>query len=152
MYQAPNTDYGTADAWFGAASQNTAATISTSWGESEIVNEAIAEAGIESATYGGIYDEAGLEMAAQGQSAFDASGDSGAYDDVADPRLHRPVGRQPGRQPVGHRGRRHDQSPAQIPLVRSNGEVNATVQHHGPAAWAWDYLWPYYYVFAYTAR
>ena len=84
VYQAPNTDYGSADAWFGAASQNLAATISTSWGESEILNEAIAANKTEAATYGGIFDEAGLEMAAQGQSAFDASGDAGAYDDAMD--------------------------------------------------------------------
>ncbi|HEY2077631.1 MAG TPA: protease pro-enzyme activation domain-containing protein, partial [Streptosporangiaceae bacterium] len=64
VYQAPNTDYGSADAWFGAASQNVAGTISTSWGESEILNEAIAANKTEAATYGGIFDEAGLEMAA----------------------------------------------------------------------------------------
>ncbi len=34
-YQAPNTDPGFADAFFTAASQNTASTVSTSWGESE---------------------------------------------------------------------------------------------------------------------
>ena len=36
-YQAPNTDPGFADAFFTAASQNTAGTVSTSWGESETV-------------------------------------------------------------------------------------------------------------------
>ena len=84
VYQAPNSDFGAADAWFTAASQNKAASVSTSWGESEILNEAIGADGLEAATYGGIFDEAGLEMAAQGQSAFDASGDLGAYDDAED--------------------------------------------------------------------
>ena len=34
-YQAPNTDFGFADGFFTAASQDTASTVSTSWGESE---------------------------------------------------------------------------------------------------------------------
>ena len=93
-YQAPNTDYGFADAFFSAASQNTASTVSTSWGESETILEAAILAGQEAATYNQAFDEAFLELAAQGQSAFDASGDAGAYDASRRPRHHQPVGRR----------------------------------------------------------
>ena len=79
-YQAPNTDPGFADSFFTAASQNAASTISTSWGESETILEALILAGQEAATYNAAFDEAFLEMAIQGQSGFDASGDAGAYD------------------------------------------------------------------------
>ena len=50
-YQAPNTDYGFADAFFTAASQNTADTVSTSWGVSETALVASILAGQEAATY-----------------------------------------------------------------------------------------------------
>jgi kumamolisin len=79
-YQAPNSDPGFADAFFAAASQNTADTLSTSWGEAETLVKALVLSGEETATYNAAFDEAFLELAAQGQSAFDASGDSGAYD------------------------------------------------------------------------
>ena len=39
-YQAPNTDYGFADAFFTAASQNLASDVSASWGESETILQA----------------------------------------------------------------------------------------------------------------
>ena len=78
-YQAPNTDFGFADAFFTAASQNTASTVSTSWGESETALEASILSGQEASTYAAAFDEAFLELAAQGQSAFDASADEGAY-------------------------------------------------------------------------
>src|SRR5580698_1163726 len=83
-YQAPNTDPGFADAFFTAASQNTASTVSTSWGESETYLESVILSGQEASTYVAAFDEAFLEFAAQGQSGFDASGDSGAYDASAD--------------------------------------------------------------------
>ena len=144
VYQAPNTDYGSADAWFGAASQNVAGTISTSWGESEILNEAIAAHQIEATTYGGIFDEAGLEMAAQGESAFDASGDSGAYDDVAD-------------VPTAYTELSVD-NPADSPWITSGGGTtnpgeiqlstgicpSATVTIPAQRAWGWDYLYPHF--------
>ena len=86
-YQAPNTDPGFADAFFTAASQNTASTISSSWGESETILAASILAGQEPATYLQAFNEAFLEMAAQGQSGFLSagdSGDSGAYDASGD--------------------------------------------------------------------
>jgi kumamolisin len=147
VYQAPNTDYGTADAWFSAASQNTAATISTSWGQSEIFNEAIAASRTESATFGGIYDEAGLEMAVQGQSAFDASGDSGAYDDVADPTPYTELSvDNPADSPWVTAGG-GTTNPGDIPLYDNNGDLAATVHIAAQRTWGWDYLFPYYYLF-----
>jgi kumamolisin len=148
VYQAPNTDYGTADAWFSAASQNSAGTISTSWGQSEIFNEAIAASRTESATFGGIYDEAGLEMAAQGQSAFDASGDSGAYDDVADPTPYTELSvDNPANSPwVTAAG--GTTNPGAIPLYDDQGDLAATVHIAAQRAWGWDWLFPYYYLFS----
>ena len=144
MYQAPNTDYGQADAWFTAASQNTAGSISTSWGESEILNEAIGANGTEAATYGGIFDEAGLEMAAQGQSAFDASGDAGAYDDAFDPptpytelSVDNPAN-SPWLTAAGG-----TTEAGQIPIANSLGKVS-DINIPAQRAWGWDYLWPYY--------
>ena len=147
VYQAPNTDYGTADAWFSAASQNSAGTISTSWGQSEIFNEAIAASRTESATFGGIYDEAGLEMAAQGQSAFDASGDSGAYDDLADPTPYTELSvDNPADSPwVTAAG--GTTNAGQIPLYDQQGDLT-TVDIAAQRTWGWDYLFPYYYLFS----
>jgi kumamolisin len=148
VYQAPNTDYGSADAWFGAASQNVAATISTSWGESEIYNEAIAANKTESATYGGIFDEAGLEMAAQGQSAFDASGDSGAYDDAGDlPTAYTELSvDNPADSPWITSGGGTTNS-GRIPLYDQDGDLADTVTIRSQRAWGWDYLYPYYPLF-----
>jgi kumamolisin len=148
VYQAPNTDFGTADAWFTAASQNRAATISTSWGESEILNEAIGANGTEAATYGGLFDEAGLEMAAQGQSAFDASGDAGAYDDAFDPTTYTELSvDNPANSPwltaaggTTNRG--------QIPIADSQGHVTL-INIAAQRAWGWDYLWPYFATLSY---
>jgi kumamolisin len=147
VYQAPNTDYGQADAWFGAASQNVAATVSTSWGESEILNEAIAAHQVEATTYGGIFDEAGLEMAAQGQSAFDAAGDSGAYDDAAD-------------FPTPYTELSVD-NPADSPWITSGGGTtnSGSIELYGDTVvtipeqrtWGWDYLYPYYALFTDSA-
>jgi kumamolisin len=68
VYQAPNTDAGYADAFFEAASQNVASSVSASWGESETyVAEAVAS-GEETSAYQAAFDEAFLEMAAQCQS------------------------------------------------------------------------------------
>jgi subtilase family serine protease len=84
IYQAPNTDPGFVDAFFTAAGSNVAASLSTSWGESETVVAAEVAAGQETAAYEAAFDEAFLELADQGQSVFDAAGDSGAYDDTAE--------------------------------------------------------------------
>jgi kumamolisin len=139
VYQAPNADYGVADAWFTAASQNTATAVSTSWGQSEILNEAIGANGTEAATYGGIYDEAGLEMAAQGQSAFDATGDSGAFDDADDATPYTELSVDNPADSPWITGAGGTTDPLKIP-ISSTVSITVTSQR----AWGWDYLWPYY--------
>jgi kumamolisin len=84
VYQAPNTDYGFADAFFAAASDNIASVVSTSWLESETYLQSSILAGQEAIGYAAAFDEAFLEMADQGQSGFAAAGDAGAYAAQAD--------------------------------------------------------------------
>jgi kumamolisin len=84
VYQAPNTDFGFVDAFFQAASDNVADSVSASWGESETYLQAATNSGVEDPNYTASFDEAFLELAAQGQSAFVSSGDEGAYGPARD--------------------------------------------------------------------
>ena len=71
VYEGPNTDTGVEDTYNQIATDNLAKSISTSWGEAE--NSAPASVrSSENAVF--------QQMAAQGQSIFAASGDSGAKD------------------------------------------------------------------------
>jgi kumamolisin len=137
-YQAPNTDYGFADAFFTAASQNVASGVSASWGSSETALQAEILSGTESAGYQQAFDEAFLELAAQGQSAFTSSGDAGAYtatEDLGTTNLS-----------VG--------TPADSPYITASGATSlpGTTYLSGPDGtatatttarriWGWDYLW-----------
>ncbi len=138
-YQAPNTDPGFVDSFFTAASQNTADTVSTSWGESETILEAAILSGQEASTYNQAFDEAFLELAAQGQSAFDAAGDAGAYS----------ASRDLGTTNLSVL------SNADSPYITAAGgttlpwtgtltgpDGSATVTVPTQRAWGWDYLWP----------
>jgi kumamolisin len=137
-YQAPNTDPGFIDSFFTAASQNTASTVSTSWGESETVVAAAILAGEEASTYLAAFDEAFLELAAQGQSDFDASGDAGAYDASRD---------------LGTTNLSVDTS-SDSPYITATGgttlpwtgqltgpDGTATVTAPAQRIWGWDYMW-----------
>jgi kumamolisin len=137
-YQAPNTDYGFADAFFTAASQNLASGVSASWGESETNLVASVLAGQESAGYVQAFDEAFLEMAAQGQSAFTSSADEGAYTASRD---------------IGTTNLNAD-DPADSPYITAAGGTSlpGTTYLSGPDGdatattttnriWGWDYLW-----------
>ena len=137
-YQAPNTDYGFVDAFFTAASQNLASGVSASWGESETAIHYLVSTGLESAGYVQAFDEAFLEMAAQGQSAFTSSGDAGAYDASED---------------LGTTNLSVDQ-PADSPFATASGATTlpGTTYLSGPDGtatattttqriWGWDYLW-----------
>jgi subtilase family serine protease len=140
VYQAPNTDYGFADAFFQAASQNIASSVSASWGESETYLQAAVAAGEETPAYEAAFDEAFLEMAAQGQSGFIASGYAGAYDASAD---------------VGSTNLSVDASgdspfitaaggttlPWTGSLTSTDGTVTVTVNVPAQRTWGWDYLW-----------
>jgi subtilase family serine protease len=138
-YQAPNTDPGFADAFFSAASQNVASTVSTSWGDSETYFAAAILSGQKPSTYVAAFDEAFLEFDAQGQSGFDASGDAGAYDASSD---------------LGTTNLSVD-SPADSPYMTAAGgttlpwsgtvtgpDGSATVTVPAQRSWGWDYLWP----------
>ena len=137
-YQAPNTDYGFADAFLTAASQNIASGVSASWGLSETAIEAEILSGEESAGYVQAFDEAFLEMAAQGQSAFTSSADAGAYTASED---------------IGTTNLSAD-NPADSPFVTACGATSlpgttylsgtdgtATATTTTQRIWGWDYLW-----------
>jgi kumamolisin len=149
VYQAPNSDAGYADAFFAAASQNLADTVSSSWGESETLLQASAVTGGGTPAYAQAFDEAFLELAAQGQSAFVAAGNAGAYDASADI----------GTTNLSVNG------PDDSPFVTSvggttlNGTITAkvggaTVTATIPAqrTWSWDWLWPDYAKFGYSTE
>ncbi len=80
VYIAPNTNQGFLDLFYAAVSQNVADTVSISWGEPEELYFAAFNNGVSYTGQLQAIDQAYLEGAAQGQSFFAASGDSGAYD------------------------------------------------------------------------
>ncbi len=137
-YQAPNTDPGFIDAFFTAASQNVATSVSASWGESETVIEAAILSGTEASAYAAAFDESFLEMAVQGQSAFTSSADAGAYTASED---------------LGTTNLSAD-NPADSPYITAAGgttlpwtgtltgpDGSATVTVPAQRIWGWDYLW-----------
>ncbi len=139
VYQAPNTDPGFFDAFADAASQNIAGSVSTSWGESEVVIKELVASGSETPAYVAAFDEMFLEMGAQGESAFNASGDEAAYDDYDE---------------LGTTGLAVD-NPADSPYITASGGTTLpfTGTVSGPAGtapissgraeriWGWDYTW-----------
>ena len=138
VYQAPNTDYGFVDGFFTAASQNIADTVSASWGESETEIQASVNAGIESPTYAISFDEAFLEMAAQGQSAFISAGDFGAYTAVEDLGTTNLSAGNPDSSPyITAAG--GTTLPGTIPLTTTDSAVIPAER-----TWGWDWLWPHY--------
>jgi len=147
LYQAPNTDSGYVDAFFQATSDNVAGSISSSWGESETyVAEAVAS-GEETSAYQAAFDEAFLEMAAQGQSGFVAAGDNAAYDTnstndygpYATTNLSVDI---PAASPyITAGGGTTLPTSGLIPAQVSDG-VNGTFTVTQQRAWGWDYLWP----------
>ncbi len=141
VYQAPNTDYGFVDGFFAAASQNIADSVSSSWGESETEIEALVDSGTESAAYAISFDEAYLELAAQGQSAFVSSGDYGAYTAIEDLGSTNVSAGNPDSSPwITAAG--GTTLPGTIPLS-STVSVTIPVQR----TWSWSWLWPYYPLF-----
>lgn len=137
-YQAPNTDFGFADAFFLAASQNIASTLSSSWGESETFLQAAIAAGEESPGYEAAFDEAFLEMAAQGQSGFIASGDEGAYtaqEDLGTTNLS--IGASSDSPYITAAG--GTTLPWSGQLTGTDGTATVTVP--AQRTWGWDYLW-----------
>jgi subtilase family serine protease len=140
VYQAPNTDPGFIDGFFTAASENIANSVSSSWGESETIVDAAVAAGEETATYQAAFDEAFLELAAQGQSTFVSAGDDGAYDASDDLGSTNLSVDTPGSSPYVT-----DAGATTLPwsgqLVGPT-DVSANVTVPKERAWGWDYLWP----------
>ena len=137
-YQAPNTDYGFADAFFTAASQNLASDVSASWGSSETAVQASILSDQESAGYVQAFDEAFLEMAAQGQSAFTSSGDFGAYTAAEDIGTTNLAVDNPGDSPyITACGA--TTLPGTTYLSGPDGTATATTT--ATRIWGWDYLW-----------
>lgn len=86
VYIAPNTNGGFLDLFYSAVAENQADTVSISWGEPEELYFAALNGGVDYTGQLQAMDQALLEGAAQGQSFFAASGDSGAYD-INNPQL-----------------------------------------------------------------
>lgn len=86
VYQSPEGggDATFADPFFAVASDNIADSVSVSWGHSETIVQLLQELQLEPSTFVGVLDEAFLEMAAQGQTAFAASGDDGPFQALSD--------------------------------------------------------------------
>ena len=138
VYQAPNTDYGFADAFFTAASQNVASTVSASWLESETYLEDSITAGQESPGYQAAFDEAFLEMAAQGQSGFIAAGDWGAYTATGDlDTTNLSVGTSADSPYITAAG---GTTLAWSGTLTGSGGT-AKVDVPSQRTWGWDYLW-----------
>jgi kumamolisin len=143
VYQAPNTDPGFADAFFTAASQNVAGSVSASWGESETYLAAAVAQGAETSSYVAAFDEAFLEFAAQGQAGFVSAGDSAAYDASGDLGTTNLSVDTPGNSPyiTSAGGTTLPWSATLSGTTSSGATVTANVQVSQQRAWAWDYLW-----------
>jgi kumamolisin len=149
VYQAPNTDAGFIDAFATAASQNKASAVSSSWGESEDLIASSIAAHRESRAYAGAFDEIFLELAAQGQSSFIASGDSGAYDSSAACVFTKLVDKK--KTCMGSKDLSVDY-PGTSPWTTAAGGMTlagavslgggVTVTVPTRRAWGYDYLWP----------
>jgi kumamolisin len=140
VYQAPNTDYGFADAYFDAASQNVASSVSSSWAESETyLGVSIAEHE-EAPAYQEAFDEAFLEFAVQGQSTFTAAGDTGAYAAERDQGSTNLSVNASGDSPfITDAG--GTTLPWSATLENSSG-TTAAIDVKAQRSWGWDYLWP----------
>jgi kumamolisin len=148
VYNAPNTDPGFADAFFAAASDNVADTVSVSWGESETFVKQQVASGLEPPAFERVFDEAFLEYAAQGQSSFASSGDFGAYEAVGDLGTTNLSTQIPSDSPyITTAGGTTLPGVQTAPVVDKAGKpTGRTDSAKIPAerSWSWDYLWPLY--------
>jgi kumamolisin len=151
VYDAPNTEDGYVDAFARAVSDNTADSISTSWGLPEIFNFAALNitgaSNTDTSDAGDLraFHAIFLEAAVQGQSLFAAAGDSGAYDTVRD----LGVGTAPG----DYSDPLTVDSPASDPYITAAGGTTTPYSYafgSGPtesitqeSVWGWDYLQNY---------
>jgi subtilase family serine protease len=146
VYEAPNTDAGSIDALFTAATQNLAGSVSQSWGEAETLIQAEQAEGAEASGYITAFDEGFLELDAQGQANFVSSGDGGAYDAYGEfPGVDQPTNisvDNPGDSPYTTSAGgttlpwSADLGPSADGTIAAV-TVNVTQQR----TWGWDYLW-----------
>jgi kumamolisin len=143
VYIAPNTNDGFLDLFYTAASENQADTVSISWGEPEEFYFAALNGGVDYTDQLRAIDQALLEGAAQGQSFFAASGDSGAYD-VNNPQI----------APIPYYSMQLSvDSPANDPYITAAGGTTAAASIHSTKhptcpvitiaqeqVWGWDYI------------
>jgi subtilase family serine protease len=156
VYDAPNAGNGFIDAFAQAVADNKADSISTSWGSPEIYNFAALNVDGASPTdttdVGDLvaFHQVLMEAAAQGQSVFAASGDSGAYDTVR--------GLGYGTGPGDFSAPLTVDSPASDPYITAAGGTTVPFTYAfrvgnttGPQAaitqesvWGWDYIQNYF--------
>jgi kumamolisin len=151
VYEAPNTDPGFADAFFAAASDNIADTVSVSWGESETYIQVAVASGTETPAYAQVFDEAFLEFAAQGQSDFTATGDEGAYDAIPDAGTTNLAADNPSDSPYTTAAGGTTLPGVQtFALTDADGNPTGVTQSANipqERTWSWDYFAPLYAVF-----
>ncbi|MEO7072287.1 MAG: S53 family peptidase [Rhodanobacter sp.] len=152
VYHAPNEGTGFTDAFMQAVVDNKADSISTSWGLPEAFNFAalnVDGAAVTDTSDAGdlqVFHQILMEAAAQGQSVFAASGDSGAYDTV------RSLGTGTG--PYEFNAPLTVDSPASDPYMTAAGGTTVPVTFTNRAGdvvlsitqesvWGWDYLLPF---------
>jgi len=127
VYEAPNGRVGMLSLWNQIVSDNRAQVISSSWGEAEIA--------LASATMHAL-NQTLEEAAAQGQSAFVASGDAGAYDGLGNFQL----GHLSGRSPAGKATRKLlVDFPASDPWVTAVG--GTTLIQHADGSYDHEIAW-----------
>jgi subtilase family serine protease len=143
VYQAANTDAGFADAFYQAASDNVADSVSASWGESESIIRWAVDNSIEDQNYAATFDQAFLELDAQGQSAFMSSGDSGAYPGSRDlGSTDIGAGNPDGSPFVTSAGGTTLPGPFAVNVGTPTGTTQVTFNFPAERTWGWDYLWP----------
>ena len=144
VYQAPNTDQGYLDALAAAIQGNAADTISTSWGEWELLYSAFDTVtdpfSGQLATFRQAAHELFVEAALQGQSLFAAAGDSGAFDSFGffPPALSFSLPLSvdyPASDPAITAG-----GGTTLPVTLTFGNLSINIPTE--RVWAWDYLLP----------
>jgi kumamolisin len=144
VYVAPNTDQGFLDAWSKAVNDNTADTISTSWGEwEEFVAQGNPASDPDAAGEIQAYHNLFIQAAIQGQSIFAAAGDAGSFDTS-------------GELPAGFNDILSVDHPASDSFICAAGGTtlpgtqtfaisatqNLSIEVKKERAWSWDYLTP----------
>lgn len=149
LYQAPNTDPGFADAFYDVASRNVDESVSVSWGEAETYIAQQVAAHKETPAYLQAFDQAFLELDAQGQSSFDAAGDDGAYDNY--PGTTNLTVDNPADSPfITSSG--GTTLPGKVTVSTLSGKVLGYAHIPAERAWGWDYTWPFWKGFGFKSE